>query len=133
MQAAAKLRREREAAPLFAADIAAQQPSVDAILDANQAAFEEYQQERRNWVAMRWKQARRELRAMPRAAELYALWNEAPYPASPEYLLDMLHRLRQGHFTIEAPPWKFTPAEIAEGRARLEAYWTKQREARAGQ
>ena len=40
-------------------------------------------------------------------ARLRAAWDGAPYPADPVYLLDFLHGLRIGRYSIDALP--FTP------------------------
>ena len=48
-----------------------------------------------------------------------SLWREAPYPADPGYLLDLLHRIEVGAVDIDNPPWRFTEVEIAAGRAKL--------------
>lgn len=125
----ASQRREREAAPLFAAEIAAQQPSVDTVTVAKQRAFEEWQQERRDNQARGWRKARLRLAAFPedQRRKIRALWLDAPYPADPVFLMSMLSDLERGRYAVDSPPWRFTPEEIAAGRARLEEFFAKQR------
>jgi hypothetical protein len=105
-----KQRLEREALPLLAALIGEAQPSEDDVMAARAAAWVRWEKDCRDYRAGRWREARRRL-ATYRDNERRALrdaWREAPYPADPVYLLDMLHSYSVGRFTLDALPW--TPA-----------------------
>lgn len=124
--------KERDKAPLFAADIAAMQPTVDEQLDANRKAWWEWQMERRAYLAQNWRRARARIAAIEddkRRLRIRELWNDAPYPGSPEYLLDMLHSIELGRISLTGnPPWRPTPEEIENGRRCIAAYDALRRE-----
>ncbi len=126
-----KQRREREAAPLFAEQIASTQMPIDEELALRGQAFEDYQQGRRDSCAQQWRRARARMRSFGElSSALYRLWNEAPYPGDPVYLLGMLHDFSVGRFTIDAPPWRFSRQQIDETRARIDKYCDEQKAAR---
>lgn len=104
--------KEREALPLLAALVAEAQPSEDAVMEGRAAQWLVSEARARNWRAARWRRARREIAAMEpdRAAAVRAAWNRAPYPADPTYLLDFLHGLRAGRFTLDRLP--FDPSNL---------------------
>ena len=103
---------EREAMPLFAAEIAASQRSPDDVMQARAVSWAVSEARRRQWRAERWRQARREIDAMPprMRRKVRAAWDGAPYPADPVDLLDFLHDLRVGRCSIDALP--FTPKPV---------------------
>ncbi|TRW92854.1 hypothetical protein FNJ84_20845 [Paracoccus sp. M683] len=107
-----KQKAEREAMPLFAAEIAAGQRSPDDVMQARAVSWAVSQARRRQWRAERWRQARREIDAMPKnmRRKVRAAWDGAPYPADPVYLLDFLHELRVGRRSMDALP--FTPKPV---------------------
>ncbi len=109
---ARKQRAERDALPLFAAEIAAGQRSPDDVMQARAVSWAVSQARRRQWRAERWRQARREIDAMPprMRRKVRAAWDGAPYPADPVYLLDFLHDLRVGRCSIDA--LTFTPKPV---------------------
>lgn len=104
---ARKQRLEREALPLFADVVAADQPDADQVMAARLAKSLEVEQMTRDRRAADWVRARRRLASFGgnAAAVLLAGWNRAPYPADPVYLLMFLHSFDQGRFTLEAMPW----------------------------
>lgn len=106
---ARKQKAEREALPLFADQIAASQRSTDDVMQARAEAWAISQHQTRMRRAANWRKARREIDAMPprMRTKLRAAWNGAPYPADPVYLLDFLHGLRVGRYSVDDLP--FTP------------------------
>ena len=106
---ARKQKAEREALPLFADQIAASQRSTDDVRQARAEAWAISQHQTRMRRAANWRKARREIDAMPprMRTKLRAAWNGAPYPADPVYLLDFLHGLRVGRYSVDDLP--FTP------------------------
>ncbi|WP_299913076.1 hypothetical protein [uncultured Paracoccus sp.] len=107
-----KQKTEREAMPLFAAEIAADQRSSDDVMQTRAENWAASEARRRQRRAERWRQARREIDAMPprMRRKVRAAWDGAPYPADPVYLLDFLHELRVGRRSINALP--FTPKPV---------------------
>lgn len=106
---ARKQRLERESLPLFAEQIAAEQPDADTVMAERAVQWDQYEQSRRAQKAARWREARRRLFGYGdnvRGA-LRRLWNAAPYPGTPEYLLGMLHSYDVGRIDPDAPPWVY--------------------------
>jgi hypothetical protein len=89
------LRREREAQPLFAAAIAAQQPTAEQRREAIEDDNLVWGQKWRRDKAERWRRARAILREMDpeRRAQVLFRWSVSGVPGHPEYLLDMLRDL----------------------------------------
>lgn len=109
--AAAKkaLEKQRTQAPLFAAEIAAEQPTPERrieILDANARAWHA---ERRQCIAGQWRLARRLLRALPDhlAVAIREEWQRKTWlPGSHEYLMNMIRtRLREAWGDATADAW----------------------------
>lgn len=109
---ARKQKAERAALPLFADEIAASQRSADDVMQARAESWAASEARTRQWRADRWRKARREIAAMPKnmRRKLRAAWDGAPYPADPVYLLDFLHDLRVGRYSIDTLP--FTPKPV---------------------
>ncbi|MGC4115841.1 MAG: hypothetical protein QM765_14845 [Myxococcales bacterium] len=85
-----RLRLEQEAAPLFAKQIAAQQPTPEERITRSDAGAVESEREARRSTARLWREARALLRAMPAANREAILlhWNKCwTGPLRPEYLL----------------------------------------------
>lgn len=124
-----KQRLERESAPLFADMIAEHQPTVAEVVEQRTDAYARWQQESRNNRAASWRKARARLAKYGDNVRpvIRQLWNDAPYPADPVYLLDFLHGIEVGRIDINRPPWHLTPEEIAAGRASIERYLAAQR------
>jgi hypothetical protein len=106
---------EREALPLFADQIAEEQPGEDEVMASREIAWHLSEQRTRKWKADRWRKARQELRAFSdnERRVLTDAWNMAPYPGDPTYLLDFLHRYRIGRFTLDAVPFNFNREQSA--------------------
>lgn len=104
---ARKQRLEREKFPLLAEVIADQQPGADAVMAQRAEDWARWQQEHRDGRAAAWRKARHRLAAHGEnvRAVLRRLWSEAPYPASPDYLLSMLHSFNVGRLDPDNPPW----------------------------
>lgn len=105
-----KQRLEREALPLLSDIVAEGQQDEDTIMSERAIKWAQWEADDRRQRAARWRKARTRLYGYGdnvRAA-LLAAWNDAPYPADPGYLLDLLHRYDTGRFDLDAWPW--TPA-----------------------
>ncbi|MBW3596954.1 MAG: hypothetical protein KY475_06730 [Planctomycetes bacterium] len=88
------LRRERERHPLFADEVAANQPTPEerlAAVEANQVA---HWQRIRDHAARTWRAARSILGSLPanEREKLLREWATAPYPPRAEYFADFLWR-----------------------------------------
>jgi len=115
-------RRQRERLPLLADLIAAEQPSIEAVIEERHQSWPKWQQETRDYRAARWREARRELQAYSLITRhaIRRLWNDAPYPADPNYLSDFLLQIERGRVDPFArAPWRPSDDEIAQGRRRL--------------
>lgn len=99
-----KKRQEREALPLFAEQIAAEQATAD----------DEMARRRENWDrriagdrahrAKKWRECRRrvcEYQPEVRTA-LLAYWQSCRWPADPSYFLSMLHMYDNGRLSLSA-------------------------------
>ena len=86
------LARERDECPLFADDIAEEQPTPEERVRAIDAAQAAYWQRIRDFNARTWRAARRILNSLPakERARLRAEWQSAPYPASASSFADFL-------------------------------------------
>lgn len=104
-----KQRFECEALPLFADQIAVQQPAVDEVMHDRAIDWMEAQRNRRKERSTRWRDSRRRLFAFGGAlrATVRALWENCPYPPDPSYLADLLHQIAVGRLDPELPPWIF--------------------------
>lgn len=132
-----KQRHEREAAPLFAEQIAEDQatrPGVDEVMQHRAKSFAEREIESRNHRASKWREARAKIEAHeePTRTAIRKLWADAPYPADPAYLLSMIHDIETGRIPLDrAPPWRPTPEEVERGRAAIERYMERVRQERS--
>jgi hypothetical protein len=123
-------RRQRDRLPLLADLIAAEQPSIEAVIEERHQAWPKWQQEKRDDRAARWREARRQLAtyALITRHAIRRLWNDAPYPGDPSYLGDFLLQIERGRLDPFArPPWRPSDDEIAEGRRRLLIFALKNR------
>lgn len=109
-KSAAILRRQaqdRDALPLFAEMIAAEQPSVDQVYARRAAAWEASEREGRATRARDWRRACRALREIEPIAmreRLRDFWNRHRwFPATPSYLLSILHMWRNQRLDLDAP------------------------------
>ena len=108
-----KQQRERDALPLFAAEIAEAQPGEDAVMEARAVAWAAQEVRDRERRAQNWRRARQRLAALSHneQAVLRQAWDGAPYPADPVYLLDFLHAYEVGRFTLDAMPFDPVPRD----------------------
>lgn len=106
---ARKQRLERERLPLLAEMIAEQQPDADTVMAERAVKWTLWEQETRDRRAANWRRARAQLFAYGDNIRrtLTRLWNSAPYPATPEYLLDMLYQFDRGNLDPDNPPWVY--------------------------
>ncbi len=113
-----KQQKERDALPLFAEQIAEEQPSEDEVMHDRAERWAAHEVRDRTARAQQWRQARRELDAMPedQGKVLRLAWNCAPYPASPVNLLGFLHSFRIGRIDIEALPFPLFRTDAAGNR-----------------
>jgi hypothetical protein len=97
---ARKQRIEREALPLFAEAIAATQVEVDEEMRRRSVRWINREHEDRQQRAVRWREARARLFALPEDLRRRArdLWRRCPYPADPTYLADFLRSIEAGTY-----------------------------------
>lgn len=106
---AAALRRqakEREALPLFADQIAEEQPAVDDIMSARAESYRIREIRDREHRAAQWRKGRLWLRRYqePERLQLLRFWNlHRWFPGDPVYLLDMLNMYDTDRLNLEAP------------------------------
>src|SRR3546814_703264 len=86
-----KQRLEREALPLFAAQIDARQHGIDEEMARRAIWWVDYERDRRDQRAARWREARVRLFALDDVLRLTVrkLWRCCPYPADPASFADM--------------------------------------------
>lgn len=121
----AKQRREREAMPLFSEMIAQEQrqrKNVDEVMQQRAESFAKRTQEVRDHRARKWREARARIASYDEPARtiIRKFWNDAPYPATAEYLLGMLHDIEKGRIQLDRPPpWQPTEEEIRISREKI--------------
>lgn len=99
-------RNEREALPLFADQIAAEQPDVDVVMEARRNNWRRHEQTDRDRRAEKWRQGRARLAAYPIEirGRLLNYWNNHRWlPGTPAYFLDMMHMWDSGVLHMNAP------------------------------
>lgn len=104
----ARQRREREALPLFAAEIGEGQPDVESVMAGRAVAWPAAQQRTRDRRAAAWREGRARFYAhgANTRAALRAAWNECPYPGDPAYFGDFLTSFERGRIDLDRPPWR---------------------------
>jgi hypothetical protein len=117
--AARALRREQEDCPLFADDIADEQPTPEErvrVIDVQQVA---HWQHIRDFNARTWRAARRILFSLPAEErdQLFAAWQSAPYPASASYFADFLYQRTGRSASRESAEMERQPEPAKEPRA----------------
>lgn len=113
-----KQRREREALPLFAEQIAEEQPSENEVMARRAVASATQEARWRDDRAAQWRKARRMIDALP-ADERRAVrrvWDCAPYPADPCRLLGVLHSYSLGKLDLKRPPFPLSRADAGGAR-----------------
>lgn len=110
-----KQRLQREALPLFANEIAADQHSVEEEMARRAVWWDEAERERRRQRAAWWRKGRARLFALPDAlrARVREIWRTCPYPADPASFADFLHQIAVGRLDPWRPPWIFHQARAA--------------------
>ena len=101
---ARRQRAEREALPLFAEQIAAEQPSAAEVMAVRSAQWVRGFRRERDRVAEQWRRGRRELRALPEAQRAWFLryWQqEWRGPLTAHYLLMLLNMARTGRLRAQ--------------------------------
>lgn len=100
-----KQRIEREALPLFADQIAAEQPGVDDVMATRAARNAKQQAETRSRRAADWWRARNRLASYPFPVReaLRAYWQRCGWPGDPGYLLSMMHMYDTGRLDSVRP------------------------------
>lgn len=110
--------RERDALPLFAKQIAEEQPTEDEEM-ARRAILSERQEARwRSNRAAEWRNARRMIDSLPdedRRA-IRRVWDCAPYPADPSRLLGVLHSYSLGKLDLKRPPFPLSKTDASGAR-----------------
>lgn len=102
---ARKQKAEREALPLFADQVAAEQIDVDEEMTARRLQWERHQAIDRKRRADKWREARRRLNGYqgPVRRALLAYWQGCKWPADPSYFLSMLHMYDTGRLSLDIP------------------------------
>lgn len=117
--AARALRREREQCPLFADDVAEEQPTPEERVGAIDAEQVAHLQRIRDYNARTWRAARRIMNSVPAEERdrLFAEWQSAPYPASASYFADFLYQRTGRSASRELAEADRKTAESKEPRA----------------
>lgn len=101
-----KKRIEREALPLFADQVAAEQISADEEMAGRRVVWERHAVTGRQQRAGEWRKARARVQAYPDAARraLLAYWQNCTWPADPSYLLTMCHMYDTERLALPVSP-----------------------------
>lgn len=113
-----KQQRERDALPLFADQIAEEQPTEDEEM-ARRAVLSDTQETRwRSDRAAEWRNARRMIDSLPakEGRAIRRLWDSAPYPADPSRLLGVLHSYSLGKLDLKRPPFPLSKTDAGGSR-----------------
>ena len=108
-----KQQRERDALPLFADQIAEEQPTEDEEM-ARRAVVSDQQETRwRSDRAAEWRKARRMIDSLPaeEGRAIRRVWDCAPYPADPSRLLDVLLSYSLGKLDLKRPPFPLSKSD----------------------
>lgn len=113
-----KQRMEREALPLFADQIAEEQPSEDQVMESRARAWSDQEIRDRGNRAEKWREARRMIDEMPEDERraVRKAWDCAPYPADPSYLLSVLHSYSLGRIDLKRPPFPLSRTDASGAR-----------------
>lgn len=96
-------KRERDSCPLFADQIAAEQPDVDTVMEARRVAWIEKEIRDRQLCADKWREGRRRMREYPEPVrkQLMDYWNNHRWlPGTYVYFLDMMHMFDNGQLDL---------------------------------
>lgn len=107
---ARKQQNERAKYPLFAEQIEAEQHDVDTEMRMRQDSWSRRQTTDRARRAADWRRARAALATYPveERRELLAYWQRCQWPATPTYLLSMLHMHKNGRLELYPEPFHMT-------------------------
>ena len=113
-----KQRIERESLPLFANQIAEEQPTEDQVMYERAQRWADQEARERSERAGEWRKARRMIDALPDSERraVRRAWNCAPYPADPSYLLSVLHSYSQGRIDLKRPPFPLSRTDASGAR-----------------
>lgn len=92
--AKSKFKKELEALPLFAAQIAEEQPHAEDYVLSNDSSMIAWDRKNRKKIANNWRRARAMLKTMPDDVKnkLIMRWNNSRWlPKKSHYFLDMIH------------------------------------------
>ena len=106
---------QQEKFPLLREIIAEQQASADTIMAERAERWDSSQQDDRDRRAQLWRRARAQIAGYGDIfrRQVIALWNNAPYPADPVYLLDFLRSIETGRIDPGQPPWRLPSRQDA--------------------
>lgn len=98
-----KQKAEREALPLFAEQVAAEQIGVDEEMGGRRLQWERHQVIDRKRRADKWREARQRLNGYqePVRGALLAYWQQCKWPGDPSYFLSMLHMYDTGRLSLD--------------------------------
>jgi phytoene dehydrogenase-like protein len=105
-----KKKKEQERYPLFAEQIAAEQRDVDTEMSLRRASWDRHEVSGRAQRARDWIRARAKLATYPSEVrkELQAYWSRCGWPATPTYLLSMMHMHDTGRLDLYPAPVHLT-------------------------
>lgn len=105
-----KNRKEQERYPLFAELIASEQHDVDTEMEMRRVGWDRRQVSERARRASDWIRARAKLATYPddERRELLAYWQRCGWPATPAYLLSMMHMHDTGRLELHPVPFHQT-------------------------
>jgi hypothetical protein len=111
-------RKEQEALPLFAEQIAEEQPTEDQVMKERAEQWEAQEVRDRGGRAKKWREARRLIDALPddERSAVRRAWDCAPYPADPSYLLSVLHSYSLGRIDLKRPPFPLSHTNASGAR-----------------
>lgn len=103
--AARAIQRERERAGLFVDELGPRETPEERVARLDQEAAA-YWQRLRDGHARAWREARRQLYDLPEEQKraILDVWQRGVYPATPEYLLDLIRRHTEGRESRPVSP-----------------------------
>ena len=113
-----KQQLERGALPLFADQIAEEQPTEEEVM-ARRAVLSVQQEARcRSDRAAEWRKARRMIDNLPaeEGRAIRRVWDCAPYPADPSRLLGVLYSYRLCKLDLKRPPFPLSKTDSGGSR-----------------
>lgn len=113
-----KQQRERDALPLFADQIAEEQPTEDEVMARRAVLFDQQETRWRSERAAEWRKARRMIDSLPaeEGRAIRRVWDCAPYPADPSRLSGVLHSYSLGKLDLKRPPFPLSKTNAGGSR-----------------